>query len=184
MDLMLLTIAHSLQSMGWATELRESALVYPVVMMGHLAGMALFGGMIVMTDMRILGLGLKKYPIADVVKGLRPWKHAGLTWTASCGIALAWSEADKYAGNPYFWMKMSFFGLILIHALVFRGSVYSKVEEFDRTAVVPGRAKLAAILSLVLWTGVVSSGRWIGYYEPKDKDRVSEVVSLQFLHTK
>jgi hypothetical protein len=33
--------------------------------------------------------------------------------------------------------------------------------------VIPGRAKLAAVLSIVLWMSVVTAGRWIGYWEPK-----------------
>ncbi len=41
-----------MQSADIATALRESALVYPIVMTGHLSGMALFGGMILMTDLR------------------------------------------------------------------------------------------------------------------------------------
>ena len=32
---------------------------------------------------------------------------------------------------------------------------------------IPTRAKVAATLSLVLWFGVLTMGRLIGYYEPK-----------------
>jgi len=49
--------------------------------------------------------------------------------------------------------------------VVFRG-VYRNVSELDRSPVIPGRAKLAAALSMVLWISVVTSGRWIGYWEP------------------
>ncbi len=164
-----------MQSADIVAALRESALVYPIVMTGHLSGMALFGGMILMTDLRILGVALKSYPIAEVVNGLRMWKHLGLTLTAGCGFFLFWAKAASYFTNPYFFMKLLMFSLILIHAIVFRGSVYKKAAELDRATVLPSNAKLAAIMSIALWTGVVTFGRLIGYYEPPDKLNVVQV---------
>jgi hypothetical protein len=157
---------QALQNMSIATALRESAIVFPVILSLHLTGMGLFGGMILMTDLRLLGIALTKHPVSDIVNGLRPWKHLGLTLTAGCGIMLLWSKAAIYYPNPYLWIKLSLFGLIIIHSLVFR-SVYRNVTDFDRSPVIPGRAKLAAALSIVLWASVVTAGRWIGYWEPK-----------------
>jgi hypothetical protein len=179
--MLLQSLGVTLESADIATALRESAIVYPIVMTTHLAGMALFGGMILMTDMRLLGLALKSYSITDVVKGLRPWKHLGLTLTAGCGIFLAWAKAAQYLANPYFHLKLTLFLLIIIHSIVFRGSVYRNTEELDRAPMIPTRAKTAAILSIVLWVGVVSAGRLIGYYEPskdKDKDKTAQALMV------
>jgi hypothetical protein len=158
-------IVQWLQDMSMATAIRESAIVFPVILSLHLTGMGLFGGMILMTDLRILGISLTKHPVSDIVNGLRPWKHLGLTLTATCGILLLWSKAAIYYPNPYLWIKLTLFGLIIIHALVFR-SVYRNVADLDRSPVIPGRAKLAAVLSMILWISVVTAGRWIGYWEP------------------
>jgi hypothetical protein len=160
------SIGAMLQSADIATALRESQLMYPFVMTGHLAGMALFGGMIFMTDLRLLGLGMKSYSITEVVTSLRPWKHLGITLVATCGIFLAWAKAEKYLGNPYFQIKMTILSLIIIHSLYFRKSVYRNTEELDRLPQVTGKAKTAAILSMILWIGMVAAGRWIAYYEP------------------
>ena len=70
---------QSLQDGGFATMIRESALAYPVILSTHLAGMGLFGGMIAMTDLRILGVAMTSRPMADVHNQLRPYKHLGLT---------------------------------------------------------------------------------------------------------
>jgi hypothetical protein len=158
-------IIQWLQDTALATAIRESAIVFPVILSLHLTGMGLFGGMILMTDLRLLGIAMTKRPVSDVVNGLRPWKHLGLTLTATCGILLLWSKAAIYYPNPYLRIKLTLFALIIIHALVFR-SVYSNVTDLDRSPVIPGRAKLAAALSLVLWISVVTAGRWIGYWEP------------------
>jgi hypothetical protein len=158
-------IVQWLQDMSMATAIRESAIVFPVILSLHLTGMGLFGGMILMTDLRLLGITLTRHPVSDIVNGLRPWKHLGLTLTATCGILLLWSKAAIYYPNPYLWIKLTLFGLIIIHALVFR-SVYRNVADLDRSPVIPGRAKLAAVLSMILWISVVTAGRWIGYWEP------------------
>ena len=159
-------IVQWLQDTALATAIRESAIVFPVILSLHLTGMGLFGGMILMTDLRLLGVVFTKHPVSDIVNGLRPWKHLGLTLTAGCGILLLWSKAAIYYPNPYLWIKLSLFGLIIIHSLVFRG-VYRNVTDLDRSPVIPGRAKAAAALSIVLWMSVVTAGRWIGYWEPK-----------------
>jgi hypothetical protein len=156
---------QALQDMSMATAIRESALVFPVILSLHLTGMGLFGGMILMTDLRLLGIAMTKRPVSDVVRGLRPWKHLGLTLTATCGILLLWSKVAIYYPNPYLRIKLVLFALVIIHTLVFR-SVYRNVDELDRGPVIPGRAKLAASLSLVLWISIVTAGRWIGYWEP------------------
>jgi hypothetical protein len=83
------------------------------------------------------------------------------------GLLLGSSEADKYYINPFFWWKLTFLALIAVHALIFRPLVYNHPEKLDESAETPGYAKLAAVLSLALWFGVLTMGRLIGYYEPK-----------------
>jgi hypothetical protein len=81
------------------------------------------------------------------------------------GLLLAASEAEKYAPNPFFWTKMIILGLIGVHALIFRPIVYSKTEELDQSPVIPTKAKVAAILSLGLWTTMFVMGRLIAYWD-------------------
>lgn len=162
-----MTISDSIQSIDFLTAIRESALVYPILLGTHLACIAFFGGMILMTDLRLLGLSLKNLTITEVVGGLRPWKRLGGVIMITAGLLLATSEAVKYAPNPYFWTKMVILSLIGVHALIFRPIVYNKTEELDRSPVIPTKAKVAASLSLVLWLGMICMGRLIAYYEPR-----------------
>ena len=160
-----MAIAYSIQSIGFLTAFSESVLAYPIVLSIHLACIALFGGMILATDLRLLGLTFKSLTITDVVTSLRPWKRVGGTIMIAMGLLLAASEAEKYAPNPFFWTKMIILGLIGVHALIFRPIVYSKTEELDRSAVIPTKAKVAAILSLGLWTAMFVMGRLIAYWD-------------------
>ena len=78
-----------LQQTNFATALRESALVYPTVMATHLSGMALFGGMIFLTDLRILGLAMRtdasEYQSGDFlirnILGMDP--QSGALWVSA-----------------------------------------------------------------------------------------------------
>jgi hypothetical protein len=75
-------------------------------------------------------------------------------------------KAEEYYYNIFFRYKMAILLLIVVHAFVFRSSVYRNTESIDAAPTVPGVAKLAASLSLLLWLGMVVCGRGIGYIEP------------------
>jgi hypothetical protein len=164
-----------LQSLGYSTALRESSLMYPLVMTTHLASIALFGGMILMGDLRLLGVAMKDRPVADVIGGLRMWKRIGFVIMVTMGFLLLSAKAEQYYPNPYYWLKMTFLALVFVHWLVFRNSVYGNLEAIDRAPRIPGVAKAAASISLVLWIGLVCAGRWIAYYEPA-KDAVQAAI--------
>jgi hypothetical protein len=157
-------IFHWIQSTGWANALRESELVYPIVLSLHLSGIGFFGGAILMTNLRLMGLALQSSTIADLVRQLRPWKWAGFILVVTCGILMASAKADTYYPNPYFRIKILLLACVGLHALVFRRSVYKA-----SSAVLLRNARLAACLSLALWLGILSMGRWIAYYEKPKK---------------
>ena len=160
--------SQAIHDMSFFTFIRESKLTYPIVMSSHLASIAIFGGMILITDLRILGVALKSVSIADVVNQTRIWKRIGFVIMISLGIMLGGAKLTSYYYNPYFLIKLSLLALVFVHAMIFRGSVYSHPEKLDQAPSVPRVAKVAACLSLVLWVGILSMGRWIAYYEPDD----------------
>lgn len=169
-----MSISEAIESIGFLTALRESALVYPIVMTTHLACIAVFGGMILMTDLRLLGVTMTDRSVTDVVNQFRLWKRVGFCIMVTMGALLASSEAVKYSGNPYFWAKMSLLVLVAVHAAIFRPRVYDRTAEIDSAPSLPREAKLAGALSLCLWLGILTMGRLIGYYEPKtDQPRVA-----------
>ena len=97
------------------------------------------------------------------------WRIGGVL-TISCGLMIWASKAEFYYHNPYLWAKFSLLTLVGVHALVFR-SVYSKPEALDAAPQVPVKAKVAAWISLLLWLGLVTAGRLIGYWDVPDRLR-------------
>ncbi len=162
----LLSFAQWVQGTDFFTFLRQSWYVYPIILTTHIVAIAMSGGMILIVDLRLLGVAMRNWSVTDVVDQLRILKRIGLVIVVTCGVMLAGSKAEEYYYNKFFWTKMTLLTLIAIHALIFRRSVYGNTAELDRAREMPGRAKLAAGLSLVLWTCVMIAGRAIGYIEP------------------
>lgn len=156
----LVSLGQSVQDIAVFTAVRESRLVYPILLSTHLACIATFGGLILITNLRLLGWTLTDIPTADLIRALRPWKQCGLVVMLTCGVLLGASKASEYLPNPFFQLKMALLVALALHGVYFRRTVY-------RAAVVAERkARAAAVVSLILWSGVVSMGRWIAYYDP------------------
>ena len=170
-------IGRVIQDIGIFTAVRESTLVYPILLSTHLACIALFGGLILVTNLRLLGWVLTDIPADDVIRGLRPWKQTGLIVMITAGALLGASKAEEYLTNPFFHVKMLLLAGLVVHHLYFRKRVYR-----SSTPLVEGpTVRAAAALSLLLWVGVASMGRWIAYYDPPKSE--SSGVTLQPLTT-
>jgi hypothetical protein len=152
-----------IESTDLSTAIREGALLYPIIGGVHLLAIALFGGMLLATDLRLLGWAMQKRPVNDVIAQLRRWKRAGFVMLVASGLLLGWAEPIKLYRSPSFWIKMTLLALVGVHALVFRNSVYGDAPL--PKSCLPAKAKVAAIVSLILWAGLIVSGRLIAFDE-------------------
>jgi cytochrome c556 len=116
-----------------------------------MVALAFFGGMILATDLRLLGLGMWGYSVSEVLNGLRVPKRFGFAVAAVSGVLLFAANAAQYSYNTWFWVKIALLLLVGVNFLVFRRGVYENGTLVN--------AKLAASLSLILWTGVACAGR-------------------------
>src|ERR1035437_7886719 len=162
----LLSFAQWIQSTDFFTAMRGSAYVYPIVLTIHLTAIALFGGMILLVDVRLLGLALRKYTVSELLNQMRPLKRVGFLILIACGLLMAGCKPEDYYYNAFFRTKLTLLLLVGAHALIFHRGVYGNTAELDAAPRMPAQAKLAAALSLILWTGLVIAGRGIGYIEP------------------
>src|SRR5579871_5434146 len=98
------------------TSLRESALAYPIIMSLHLSSIAVFGGLILLTDLRLLGLAMPSVSVSDMIAQTRIWKRIGFVIMVTCGILLAGAKFESYYDNPYFELKLTLLLLVGVHA--------------------------------------------------------------------
>jgi hypothetical protein len=156
-----------IESTSLSTAIREGAFLYPILGGIHLLCIALFGGMVLATDLRLLGWTMRRRPVSGVIDGLRPWKRLGFVLITATGLLLAWGEPVRLYGSPSFWVKMILFGAVGVHAAVFRARVYRYPKKLD--AALTRDAKLAGAVSLILWAGLIVTGRLIAFdasFEP------------------
>jgi hypothetical protein len=139
--------------------IRESTWLFPVIEAFHLIGLGLTAGAVLIVDLRLLGVGLSKQPVAQLAAGAEPWLLGSLTLMASSGIPLFLSEAIKCYYSFPFWVKMTSLFLAVLFTFTVRRRVTRTGLIFERP--LPGR--LTALISLGLWFGVAWGGRWIGF---------------------
>jgi hypothetical protein len=139
--------------------IRASTWAFPVIEACHLLGLGLTAGAVLLVDLRLLGVGLSKQPVAQISAGAQPWLLGGVSVMFASGIPLFLSESIKCFYSFPFWVKMT----SLFLALVFTFTVRRRVTRTDLTSDRPLPGRLTALISLGLWFGVAWGGRWIGF---------------------
>jgi hypothetical protein len=139
--------------------IRGSSWLFPVIEAIHLLGLGLIGGAVLVVDLRLLGLGLRRQSVAQVASDAQPWLIGSLILMITTGSLLFMSEAIKCYYHSAFWLKMA----SLFLAVVFTLTVHRKVTIADETRVRPVWNKVVALVSILLWSGVGIGGRWIGF---------------------
>ena len=159
----LYSICEWLQNTEWGTGIRESTLLFPIIETTHVLGLAFSVGTIAILDLRLLGLGLKREPVSQVMSQLMPWSLAGFFIMFVTGILLFWSQALKAYDSVFFRIKLLLLIFAGINALVFQFTVYRSMASWDQAPVTPFRARLTGAISIALWIGIIAAGRTMAY---------------------
>jgi hypothetical protein len=125
--------------------------------------MALFAGLIIMMDLRLLGIAFKRTPVSQIQRNLFPWQMFTMVFSSITGFVLVWSQPLRYWGKAFFWIKMVLIVIAGLNAMFFHYRTYRSVAEWDSSRAMPLGARLAGAFSVVLWAGVVIFGRITAY---------------------
>jgi hypothetical protein len=159
----LLGFCQWLEQTPWSIALHESLWVYPIVESVHVLTLTLFLGTTVMLDLRLLGVALRRVPVTEVERQLLPWTAAGFALMVISGALLFYAIPVRTYLNIFFRVKVVMLILSGLNVWVFHSMVYRAVSEWDLDPVPPRGARVAAVLSLLLWSGIVIAGRMIAY---------------------
>lgn len=144
------------------TALRESVWLYPSVEIVHIVSFAVLIGAAVLFDLRLLGLS-RGISVRALAGHLLPFARLGLGVAAPTGILLFIADATALAGNPAFRIKLALIALAILNTVIFHRWTARSMSAWDIGQPAPLGAKVAGLVSLVLWTAVVASGRLIAY---------------------
>jgi hypothetical protein len=159
----LLSICQWIDGTRLNAALRQSNWAFPAFDVIHTLGIVLVAGTIMLVDFRLLGLGLRSVPVAQVVARIVPATLGGFGLMLVSGGLLFSSEAVKMYHSPAFRIKVLLLALAGLNALIFHRTIYRDVANWDPGSRAPARARLAGLLSLVLWAAIIAAGRAIAY---------------------
>ena len=142
--------------------LRESLYAFPVALTVHLVSLAMFAGLVVMMDLRLVGVAYRGTPFSEMQRRLFPWQMVAMVVTSVAGLLLFYAQPMRYFGKVIYWIKIALIVLATVNVLLFHFVTYRSIDKWDLTNQ-PVTAKVAGWLSLALWAGVVATGRLTAY---------------------
>ncbi len=135
--------------------LNNTEWAFPLAECFHIVAFGLAIGTIAIVDLRLLGLGITKQTPQQLLRDTELWTIAGLGVVLLSGPIIFLSQVDIYLASASFIFKM----YCLLAALVFH---YAILRPVVRSGPSPWVGKLVATISLILWTGTVVGGIFIG----------------------
>lgn len=151
-----------LESTAIAHMVRESAWGYPIILSGHAVGMGILVGIVLMINFRVLGFA-SAVPVA-ALKPMFQFAMIGLLINVTSGTMLFVGNAGSLFENDAFRVKIILIviGSILLGIMQARLFGRSGSERAQAFGIAP---KLLAVLSIIVWLGVIIAGRLIAYLE-------------------
>ena len=127
---------------------------------GHLISMAVLGGTVLATDLRLLGVLFRDIPSETLTRGTQKCFKISLSVSIATGIFCAAGVADKVYYMEVFWVKM-------LALLIGAGFMFFIKQPFlnsrPHAEIDPWVMRLIAIASMLIWFTVAATGRWIGF---------------------
>jgi len=159
----LLSLAQAVGEWPSSIALRESLFVWPLFESAHVLTLMLFAGTATMLDLRLLGVAFRGVPATEFTGRLLPWTRAAFLVMTVTGLALLYANPVRYYFNLFFRVKLLLLVFAGLNIWWFHTRTHHSVTRWDTAPVPPRAARVAAIVSLVAWTGVIVTGRMVAY---------------------
>ena len=159
----MLGLCQWLQSTGFATYVRESLNLYPALYTLHIFGFVIMVTATSALDLRVLGWALRESPVPGVYRRAIPWAKAGLAANLTTGFIVFAAQAVDMVTNTAFLLKMLMVLLAGVNIFVVKETAYKTVDQWGEKGEAPFAAKASAVISILLWFGIVAASRVIGF---------------------
>ncbi|GIT61867.1 MAG: hypothetical protein Ct9H300mP20_16940 [Gammaproteobacteria bacterium] len=159
----MLEIAIWLSETKWSIALLESLYMYPWIESAHVLSICFFIGILLFVDLRLMGVAFTKLPISEMNKKVLPWSLFGFGLMMLTGFLLFYAIPVRSYQNIFFRFKVILILLAGLNAFLFHRQMKLEGMIWDEGKSIPKSVHLKAAASLVLWSGVIISGRMIAY---------------------
>jgi hypothetical protein len=157
------TFFQSIEDSAIGTAMRSNELLFPVVESLHVVALATVVGTIGFVDLRLMGFGAERKSASATMSDVLPITRIAFIITILTGLMLFTSSAVKYSQNAAFLTKMVLLTIALINIAYFHLVTAKDITSWDNATQTPLVVRFAGASSLLLWIGVVTTGRWIGF---------------------
>lgn len=151
----------ALETSALAQGLRASQYAYPLVNAAHILALGALFGSILALDLRLLGF-FRAVPAAPLSRVLPRVAAGGLVLAVPTGFALFSVQPFDYVINPVFPLKLGLIAFAAANAMLLHYTIGWRSLVAGAT-IVPPRVRVAAILSLLGWTGAIVAGRMLAF---------------------
>ena len=160
---LILDFCRWLEGTSVSVSIRESIWTYPIIESVHVLGLSLFMGLLLLWDLRLVGVTLRRIPVSRLWRGLFPWITLGAGIMIVSGLLLFWSDPVRFYANVFFRVKVVGLALALANAMAFHFGIERSIVQWDRQSPPPPAARVAGAASLALWAVIVVVGRLVAY---------------------
>jgi len=152
-----------IQDSPFSTAIRESRIVFPIIEGTHVLTLALSVGMVMWFDLRLLGISMRRHTVSETFGYVKPWMFSGFIIMFTSGGLLFWSQPLRCYVSGYFLAKLILLVLAGVNVMVYHFTIDRSREQWDKSPIPPLQARLAGLVSLLLWMGVIAVGRIMAY---------------------
>jgi hypothetical protein len=128
----------------------------------HVVFLAAVAGTIFVVDARLMGLASRQLRITYLAEKLLPWTWVAFVGAAVTGLLLFMANAVGYLDKTPFLIKMGLLLIAGLNMLFFQLVTWRGVANWDTGRAAPA-ARVAGLISMLCWIGVIAFGRWIGF---------------------
>ena len=136
-------------------------MLFPLVSIIHLLGLAMLVGTILLVDLGLIGIAMRRQPISRVAAELAPFTRTGLAVMLVTGPVLLTGEAITLYCNWAFWIKLGFIALAIGFYFTARRRAIS-----ESSSLTTKQAKSVGIISLALWLCAGLAAKSINAFRP------------------
>ena len=159
----MLEIAIWLSETKWSIALLESLYMYPWIESAHVLSICFFIGILLFVALRLMGVAFTKLPISVMNRKVLPWSLFGFGLMMLTGFLLFYAIPVRSYQNIFFRFKVILILVAGLNAFLFHRQMKLEGMNWDEGKSIPKSVHLKAAASLVLWSGVIISGRMIAY---------------------
>lgn len=148
---------------SWSEALLGSLNFWGLLEGTHLISLMLFAGVMLVIDLRLMGVALRTIPNSIITRRLLPLVLGGFAIMVITGVALFFAKPLDYYHNIWFRLKLGLLVLAGLNILWFHLVLHRHQDQWDALERPPTAVRLSGLASLTVWLLVIIMGRFIAY---------------------